>query len=77
MITSNLKLADVRGNVRLRKGEADLPKACVVNISQIITVDKSDLLEKIGTLSKVRVNEILNGVKLLIEPRDVNRNMKE
>ena len=71
VVTSNLKRASAPGNVLLRKGEANLPKRSVVNVSQIFTVDKADLVEKIGTLSPERVRQILDGVRLLTEPRDV------
>lgn len=70
-ITSNLKRAAAPGNVLLEKGEANLPKRSVVNVSQIFTVDKANLVEKIGTLSSKRVHQILDGVRLLTEPRDV------
>ena len=68
-LTSNLKLAAAPGNVLLKKGEANLPKASVVNISQVMTVDKSDLHEKIGQLTKKRVEEIVSGFEYLIKPR--------
>lgn len=68
-LTSNLKRAKAPGNVLLSKGEANLKKQSVVNISQIVTVDKADLIEKIGTLSSARVNQIIDGIRLLIEPR--------
>jgi mRNA interferase MazF len=68
-LTSNLRLANVPGNVLLRKGEANLPKASVVNISQIVTVNKSDLRKKIGRLSNKRIYEIIDGIKLLMEPK--------
>ncbi|MBN2090088.1 type II toxin-antitoxin system PemK/MazF family toxin [candidate division KSB1 bacterium] len=70
-ITSNLKRAEAPGNVLLSKGEANLTKRSVVNISQIFTVDKSDLKEKIGTLSKKRIEQIINGIQMLLEPRDI------
>ncbi len=70
-ITSNLKRAKAPGNVLLEKGEVSLPRQSVVNVSQIFTVDKGDLVEKIGTLSPDRVWQILDGVQLVIEPRDV------
>jgi mRNA interferase MazF len=69
-LTSNLKRASVPGNVLLKKGEANLKKDSVVNVSQIVTVDKSNVLERIGTLSASRVKQIVAGVKLLIEPRE-------
>ena len=70
-LTSNLKRAKAPGNVLLEKEEANLPKQSVVNVSQIFTVDRRDLDEKIGTLSRRRVWQILEGVRLVIEPRDV------
>jgi len=70
-LTSNLKRAGAPGNVLLTKGEANLKKASVVNISQTVTVDKSDLTEKIGTLPLSRVEQIIDGIKLLIEPRRI------
>ena len=73
VITSNLKIATVTGNVLLEKGEANLPKEGVVNVSQILTVDKSQLEEYIGTLSRKRVYQILDGVQLFLEPRDLDR----
>jgi mRNA interferase MazF len=72
-LTSNVKRADAPGNVLLKKGEANLKKDSVVNISQLVTVDKDDLLEKIGALSPARVREIVAGISLLIEPRELPR----
>jgi len=70
-LTSNLKRAQAPGNVLLNKGEAGLPKKSVVNISQIFTVCKSDLSEKIGSLTSNRFNQVLEGLKLLTQPREV------
>ncbi len=70
-LTSNLKRAKAPGNVLLEKGEANLPKRSVVNISQIYTVNKGDLVEKIGQVSERRMNEIIEGIRLLIEPREL------
>lgn len=70
-LTSNLKRAQAPGNVLLEQGEGNLPKQSVVNISQIFTVDKRDLGEKIGSLSRRRVHQIFEGIRLLTEPRDI------
>ncbi len=70
-LTSNLKRARSPGNVLLQRGEGNIKKDSVVNISQIITVDKSDLVEKIGSISPSRIKEIIEGVKFLIEPREI------
>ena len=71
-LTSNLKWASAPGNILLEPGEANLPKQSVVNVSQIFTVDKGDLGEHIGSLSRKRVYEILDGIRLVIEPRDID-----
>ena len=71
-LTSNLKRSKSPGNVGLDKGEANLPKKSVVNISQIFTVNKSDLSERLGTLSKQRIVQILDGIRLLTEPGDID-----
>jgi mRNA interferase MazF len=70
-LTSNLTRARSPGNVLLRKGEGNLKKESVVNITQMITVNKSDLTEKIGSLSPTRIREIINGIALLTEPREI------
>lgn len=70
-LSSNLKRAAAPGNVVLDKGEANLPRQSVVNVSQIFTIDKTQLDEYIGTLSAKRTREILNGMKLVIEPREI------
>lgn len=70
-ITSNVKRAGLPGHVPLAEGEANLPKRGVVNLTQIITVDKSQLGEYIGTLPAKRVRKILDGIALVLEPRDM------
>ena len=68
-LTSNLKRAEAPGNVLLEKGEANLSKQSVVNVTQIFTVDKANLGERIGSLSRERIKQILDGILLVIEPR--------
>jgi len=70
-LTSNLQRAEAPGNVLLKPGEANLPKQSIVNVSQIFTVDKRQLEEKIGSLSTLRVREILDGIRLVLEPRSL------
>ena len=65
-ITSNLRLAAMPGNVRLRRGEANLPRACVVNVSQLRTIDRTRLDEPVGTLSGARMAEVRRGLALLL-----------
>ena len=70
-LTSNLKRGLSPGNVVLKKGEANLPKKSVINITQIYTVDKTDLFEKIGKVNNEKLKEILFGIQLLTEPREL------
>ena len=70
-LTTNLRRAKAPGNVLLELGEADLPDQSVVNVSQIFTVDKSQLEEKIGVLSADRVRQVLEGVRLLTDPLEL------
>jgi mRNA interferase MazF len=70
-ITTNLRLAHAPGNVLLHEGEGNLPKHSVVNVSQLFTVDRDDLEELVGTLSARRVRDILNGIAIVLEPRDL------
>jgi mRNA interferase MazF len=72
VLTSNLKRAQAPGNVLLEKGEGNLPKQSVVLVSQIFTVDKSQLGEFIGTLSEQRVKQILEGINLMTEVRNLD-----
>ncbi len=71
-LTTNLRRAQAPGNTLLEAGEAGLPKQSVVVISQIFTVDKTQLGERIGAVSPARLRQILNGLRLLTEPRDVD-----
>jgi mRNA interferase MazF len=69
-LTTNLKRASAPGNVLLDNKESNLPKPSVVNVSQVFTVDKIQLEEYVGTLPAKRMTEILNGIKLVIDPRE-------
>ena len=70
-ITSNLRLAAMPGNVRLRPGEAGLPHASVVNVSQIRTIDRTRLADRVGALSALRMREVLVGLAMLFGTDDV------
>ena len=66
-ITSTLRFSELPGNVTLRKGEANMPKRCVINVSQIKSVDKNSIKEKIGTLTKEKMAEVEEGVRLILD----------
>ena len=70
LITSNLDRLRAPGNVALRKGDANLPKPSVVNVSQVLTVDKSDLENRIGRLPASTMEVVRNGLHLLLGGSD-------
>lgn len=65
-ITTNLALAEAPGNVRLSKSESGLPKPSVVNVSQVITLDKSTLTEKVKLLPSAVVQQVDAGLRLVL-----------
>jgi len=66
VITSNLRLADAPGNVRLPTKGTGLTKVSVANVSQIITVDKTFLTERIGRLNPRLLAEVDDGLRLVL-----------
>ena len=66
VITGNLALGEAPGNVRLSKSESGLPKPSVVNVSQIITVDKNLLTAKVKSLPGAVVQRIDDGLRLVL-----------
>ena len=66
VITSNLRLADAPGNVRLPAKGTGLAKPSVVNVSQVITVDKSLLTGRIGRLSPRLLAEVDDGLRVVL-----------
>lgn len=66
VVTSNLRLAEAPGNVRLPTKGTGLTKPSVVNVTQIVTVDKSFLTERLGRLSPRSLNEVEEGLRLAL-----------
>ena len=66
-LTSNLHLATMPGNVLLRRRETGMQKDSVANVSQITTVDRDGLIEKIGTVSPELMRSVAEGVRLLLD----------
>jgi mRNA interferase MazF len=65
-ITSNLSLANAPGNVRISKSDSGLSKPSVINISQVITVDKSILTERVKMLPGKVLARVDEGLKLVL-----------
>jgi len=63
-ITSNLQLADAPGNVLLPVSVSHLPKESVANVSQVITLDRTFLTERVGRMPSGLLRAILDGILL-------------
>ena len=66
IVTSNLALADAPGNVRVGKSESGLAKPSVVNVSQIITLDRELLSQRVRGLPADTMREIDEGLRLAL-----------
>jgi mRNA interferase MazF len=66
VITSNLALAEAPGNVRVAKSESGLPRASVVNVSQIITLDRSLLTSRVKALQSKTMQRVDAGLQLVL-----------
>lgn len=64
VMTSNLSLAAAPGNVLVRSGDSGLPRDSVINVSQLITLDKRDLAEPAGSLSLAVQRQVDDGLRL-------------
>jgi mRNA interferase MazF len=66
IITSNLSLAAAPGNVLLPRAASGLPKDSVANVSQILTLDKKFLVERIGSIPDDLQSEIDDGIRTIL-----------
>jgi len=66
VITSNLRLVDAPGNVLLKKRTSRLPKDAVVNVSQLLTLDRSFLSKPIARLTSAPRTEVDEGIRLVL-----------
>jgi len=66
VITSNTRLADAPGNVLLPREASGLSKNSVANVSQVFTVDKTSLVERIGSLPNYLQEEIDEGLRTIL-----------
>ena len=66
VLTSNVALALAPGNILLKAHRAGLPKDSVVNVSQLITIDRRSLTEKVKTLGSSTMMEVDKGLRLVL-----------
>lgn len=66
VITTSLRLAEMPGNVLLERGKGGLSKDSVVNVTQIVTIDKNELLEYVGSISAQKMERVEKGLRLIL-----------
>lgn len=66
VVTSNLALAEAPGNVRIVKSDSGLRKASVVNVSQVLTIDRTLLTDRIRALPAHLMQRVDAGLRLVL-----------
>src|SRR5574340_286841 len=66
VVTSNLALAEAPGNVRLARSDAGLPRASIVNVSQVVTIDRTLLTLHVKTLPERVMHRVDEGLRLVL-----------
>jgi mRNA interferase MazF len=61
-----MRLADAPGNVRVTRRTSGLPQDSVVNVSQLVTLDKQRLTEKVGRLPAESLRDVEAGIRLVL-----------
>ena len=69
VVTSNLHLANAPGNVRLSTKQSQLPKPSVVNVSQVVTLDKSFFGGRVGRIDEKTMRSVEAGLRLVLSLR--------
>ena len=65
-LTSNLGWANAPGNVRLTARATGLPKDSVANVSQLVTLDRDGLIERVGRISASQLERVLSGIDIVL-----------
>lgn len=65
-VTTNLRLGDAPGNVRMKPADSGLPHTSVVNVSQLLTLSREYLSEKTGHLPANVMNRVAHGLRLVL-----------
>lgn len=67
VISSNLKLSDAPGNVKISRKQSRLPRESVVNVAQIVTIDRRFLRNRVGRLPQKVMMNVDGGLKLALD----------
>ena len=65
-LTSNVRWAEAPGNVLLSARATGLPRDSVANVSQIVTLDRTTLTERVGRLSRSKLELLVGGIELVL-----------
>lgn len=65
-LTSNIRWADAPGNVPIRARSSGLPKDSVANVSQIVTLDRTQLGRRVGRISRRELQLVLSGIDIVL-----------
>ena len=64
-LTSNLRWAEAPGNVELTARMTGLAKNCVANVSQLVTLGRDTLTERVGKVSRAKLNLAFDGINIV------------
>ncbi|MGH8117611.1 MAG: type II toxin-antitoxin system PemK/MazF family toxin [Rhodanobacteraceae bacterium] len=67
VVTSDVALAEAPGNVRLAQSDAGLPRVSVVNVSQVLAIDRAMLALRVKSLPERVMSRIDEGLRLVLE----------
>lgn len=65
-LTSTIRWAEAPGNVRLTARATGLPKDSVANVSQLVTLDREALTERVGRISASQLEGVLSGIDIVL-----------
>lgn len=65
MLTSNLRWAEAPGNLLLTSKTTGLPKDSVANVSQIFTLDRDSLVDRVGVVPQKKLELVIFGVDVV------------
>ena len=66
IMTTNLRLAGAPGNVRCGSKDTGLPRESVVNVSQVVTVDKELFTERVGSIPTHLLSQVEDGLRRVL-----------
>ena len=66
VLTGNIRLVDAPGNVLVPAKASGLPRDSVANVSQVITIDRNALTERVGRLPGTIIDQVANGLRLAL-----------